>query len=531
MLLQKARIGKTAVLVTVLIILGSLTAMPLLLQADATREADSFLFLPMIYNQVETDSTPNPITESTATPTFTASPTIHPTITASVTPSSTATATPTSTPVDPYVIAMPNCGPGPNITFNLYGANWPTNQSLTVFWEGIPQMTFQANTIPGSFSTTWSFSGLINGIYTVSALSGTAGATASTQIYIPCGIQPTSTPTPTETPSPTSTPVKPYIVIMPDCGPGPTIFFYVQGYYWPVNESVTLTWNDNPMMVLQAGQHSGNFSFGWTFEGMTSGLYKVSAISGTSGITSSDYYTIPCGALITPTAMPTPEPADLVIGQPILISTPPVIAYQPLAFEVPITNTGGVDINTLFFVDLLFDPTPVHYRDVYTAVSNLAGNSSITLTITSTIGLANYLGPHQITGVVDSLDHVVEANEDNNSSPVLEIPFATPGNTPTNTPEPVGTGTISGIVRRIQGKSIPMERAAITAIDEANGIPIASTYSDANGYYELNNLPDNKTYTIQACIIIDSDSYFGVRSGQTPPNMFADIILNKQPCP
>lgn len=417
MLLQKARIGKTAVILIILILLATLAAMPLFLRAESTRGTtpEANLFLPVIYN--EDDLTPNPSANATSTPTLTASPTIHPTITASATPSAT------------------------------------------------------------------------------------------------------------------STSIEPYIVLMPDCGPGPNIFFYIQGYNWPDDESITVTWNGTPIIFLPAIQHTGSFSIAWTSEGMTSGLYMVSAVSGTNGATASDYYTIPCGAAITPTSTPTPEPADLVIGQPILISTPPVVAYQPLAFEVPITNTGGVDINTLFFVDLLFDPMPVHHSDVYAAVSGLEGHGSMTLTITSTIGLANYIGTHQITGLADSLNHVQEANENNNVSELLEIPVSMPGSTPTNTPIPTGTGKISGIVRRVQGSFIPVERAAISVIDEASGIPIASTYSDANGFYEFNNIPDDSTYTVQACIMIDNSEYFGMRSNRTPSDSLVDIFLNKQPCP
>lgn len=435
MLLQKLRNGKTAVLVTILIILGLLIAMPLLLQADATGEADGFLFLPMIYNQVETDGTPNPITESTATPTFTASPTIHPAITASATPSYTATPSPTSTPVEPYILAVPNCGPGPNIQFNFQAYNWPVDQSVTFFWQGVPQGTFQANMHTGSFNMTWSFDGLTDGIYMVSAQSGISGATASNQIYIPCGILPTNTPTPT--------------------------------------------------------------------------------------------------SISTSTNTPAPQPADLVVGQPQLISTPPIIVYQPLAFEVPITNTGDININTLFFVDLLFSPPPGHIEDSYTAVSSLAGGSTITLTITSTIGLANFLGDHQVTALVDSLDHVIEVDETNNLSAPFEITIAEPAMTPNYTATPTGGSTISGTAMVLwNGNLLPQERMHISAIEEATGQVIAVTYSDENGFYQFNSLTEGVAYTVQGCITIDNNAYFGIRTNQTPPNAFVAVFaLQSSSCP
>lgn len=512
MLLQKSQIGKTIVIFVIIILLTILAAMPLFLQADSTGETtpEANLFLPVVLS--EEDSTPDPG--------------------ANATPTATATICPQATPeiflIDP--VTSPTSELSQTLVVRLGRGEWvrASGPAGTVTVNAPDLDGLFRITVPLAANTTNDI--LVEGKV---ELVGTPGETCVYGDYILSRtvsiVQ--ESPTATFTPTPTSIPIEPYIVAVPDCGPGPNIFFLVQGYNWPVNESITLTWNDNPMIVMQADQHSDNFSFGWTFEGMTSGLYKVSAISGTSGITASDYYTIPCGASITPTVTQTPEPADLVIGQPILISTPPIITYQPLAFEVPITNTGEVDINTLFFVDLLFDPTPVHHSDVYAAVSGLDGNSSMTLTITSTIGLANYTGPHHITGMVDSLDKITETNEGNNLSPVLEIPLSIPGNTPTNTPVPNGAGSISGIVRRINVNFIPVERASITVIDETTGISIASTYSDENGYYELNNLPDDTTYTIQACIMIDNSEYFGVRVGKTPVDTFADIYLNKQQCP
>ncbi len=229
---------------------------------------------------------------------------------------------------------------------------------------------------------------------------------------------------------------------------------------------------------------------------------------------------------------PTPIPADLIIGQPIMISTPPITVYKPVSFQIPITNSGEIDINTLFFVDLLFEPPALHFSDVYSAISSLGGNSSITLTITSTIGFANFVGTHQVTGWVDSLDHISEADETNNLSDPLEVIISDFGGTPVSTSTPNGTETISGITRAMLGTDfINIERAAITVIDEVNGTAIASTYSDANGSYSVNNLPSGTTYTVQACIVIDNNEYFGVRFNRTLPDPLADIFMTQSACP
>lgn len=429
MLLQKSQIGKTAVVVILLILLGTAAALPLFLRADDAGEADRFSYLPIILYDADADSTPNPGTEATATATFTASPTIHPTITASATPSSTATPTPTSTPAEPYIVAIPDCGPGPSIQFNLQGFNWPTDQSVTLSWEGNPQAILQAGQHTGSFSFTWSFSSLSFGVYEVTAQSGINGPSFTELVAVPCELLPTVTPEPTDT--------------------------------------------------------------------------------------------------------PVPQPADLIVGQPQLMSTPPIIVYQPLAFAVPITNTGDIAIDTLFFVDLLFDPPPIHLVDSYTAVSGLAGGSTITLTITSTIGLANFLGDHQVTALVDSLDHVVEADETNNQSAPFEISISEPAMTPSTTSTPTGGSTISGVARAMLGSTfLPQERMLLSAIEEATGEVVAVTYSDENGFFQFDNLIEGTAYTVQGCIMIDNNAYFGVRTSRTPPDAFADVFaVQSASCP
>lgn len=498
------------------------------LRADSTGETtpEADLFLPVIYN--EDDLTPDPGTN--AKPTSASSQTPNPTNTPTNTPTFTATPTPWC-----------------NIQFeNEVGSNTPSVLITGDVGIEVTIINLTTNEVLGS--------GVINGPFTGHDCPGYSFISVSPRIdetnigHVLLAQQTdnlenndTTMVVDTSNPVPTSTPNAPYLAVVPDCGMGPDIQFKVKGNNWPVDQMLTLSWEGIPQIVLQANEHSGYFNMTWTFEGLSNGIYTVSALSGTNGISASDQVFVPCGILPTntptptytpmPTNTPLPSPADLVVGQPILVSTPPIIVYEPVAFQVPITNTGDTAVTSLFFVDLLFDPPATHFSDVYAAVSGLSGNSSVTLTITSTIGLANFVGTHQITGWVDSLDHVSETDETNNLSEPLDVIITEFGGTPTTTPTPDGTEKISGVVSIVEANVLPIERAAVTVIDEGSGLPIASTYSDANGFYSVGNIPSGSTYTVQACIVIDNDEYFGVRFARPAPDLFANIFASQGPCP
>ena len=378
------------------------------------------------------------------------------------------------------------------------------------------------------------------------------GVSDNNDTTIVVGAPPTATPSPTQTPVPTSTPTNTplptpsntpsgsYIVVVPDCGPGPDILFNVQGFNWPTNLSVTLSWEGVPQIVLQANQHTGSFTFTWTFDGLTDGTYTVSALSGTNGATSSDTFTIPCSGQPTPTAGPietsTPVPADLVaISPPTLISTPPIVAYQPVQFSVAITNTGDIEVADQFFVDIYLDPTtiltdriPLLESDGYSAVSSLAGGASRVITITSPFGFTNDPTNHQVYGMVDSVLQIDELSEVNNVTNPLAVTNVTPGPTPTATVPSSGVDEISGAALIVTDKAIPQFRAFITLSDGAN--IIATTTTDQNGYYQFTNIAPG-TYTVSACVQIDNSDWYGVITGISPPNSLAYIGMFEVPCP
>lgn len=407
MLLQNMRIGKTAVLITILILLGTIVALPLFILADETGETDTQQFLPIVYNQAD----------------------------GATTPTATATNCPLATP-EPFMIdpvTSPTSELSQTLTVRLGRGEWvrATGPAGTVTANDPDPDGFFRVTVPLAANQTNEI--LVEGKV---ELVGTPGETCVYGDYI----------------------------------------------------------LSNTVSIIQETPTST--------------------------------------ATATPTSTSVPQPADLVVGKPQLISTPPVVVYQPLTFEVPITNTGDLDVNTLFFVDLLFDPTPVHQVDSYTAVSSLAGGGTITLTITSTIGLANFIGDHQVTALVDSLDHVVEANETNNLSVPFEITIAEPAMTPNYTSTPTGGATISGVARAMLGGTfLVQERMRLSAIEEATGEVVAVTYSDENGFYQFDNLIEGVAYTVQGCITIDNIEYFGLRSGRIPSDQFANIFAIPGGCP
>ncbi len=353
---------------------------------------------------------------------------------------------------------------------------------------------------------------------------------------------PTSTPSPTPPPTLTPTPSGPYITIAPNCGPGPNIQFILQAYNWPVNQSVTFFWEGVSQATYQANAHTGTFTLGWSFSGLGNGTYTASARSGVNGATASALYTVPCAGQPTPTGAPTntPVPADLVaIGPPTLLSTPPIVAYQPVQFSVNITNTGDIAVNNQFFVDIYLDPTtiladriPLTESDGYSAVSGLPGGESRTVIINAPFGFENSPTNHQVYGMVDSVLQIQEVSETNNVTNPRTVLNVTPAATPTPTPTPniVGDSEISGVVFALRGTYLRQFRADVFLTDESTSQIVSRTTTDENGFYIFDTVPVG-TYTVHACIVIDNSQYFGLRTGRTPPNPYVDIFAAPGACP
>lgn len=366
---------------------------------------------------------------------------------------------------------------------------------------------------------------------------------------------PTFTPTPTFTPPPTNTPNFPYIDLSPSCGTPNNdpadVQFNVTFTNWPTNQSLTLFWEGVPELVWQAGQHAGSFVIQITKSVPQEELtYTVLAQSG-NGHTDSKFFDVPCVAFPTPTPggqpTATPKPPDLVIlGAPTLISTPPIVAFQPVQFSVPITNAGDVNVDSQFFVDVYIEPDetlvlshtiPITESDGYSAVSSLAGGEGRVITITAQLGFPNpnpTPSPQPVYGFVDSLEQIAEDIETNNiSQPPLPVINVTPAATPTPTATPGGgDDEISGAVYTFEEDDlIPQHRALISLIDDASGNVVATTESDQYGFYAFTGVPmPTTTYSLTACITIDGNEWFGFLNGIVPPNTLAILIMFEGPC-
>ncbi|HIP71955.1 MAG TPA: hypothetical protein EYH05_11250 [Anaerolineae bacterium] len=361
---------------------------------------------------------------------------------------------------------------------------------------------------------------------------------------------PTNTPTSTPTITPTYTPSNPYIILLPTCGAGPNVQFTILGFNWDTYEGIVLQWEGVNQLLIQAGTHNGNFSYTWSFSGVSDGQYEVRAYStGTGAEFDEDikYFEVPCSNIPTstpePSATPTLSPADLVMfSPPQLISTPPIVAYEPVQFSVIITNSGQTDVNSQFFVDVYLDPTniftdhiPLSESGGYVAVSSLAGGASRVLTITSPLGFQNSPASHQVYGMVDSVRQIAESVETNNISQPATVIDVTPAATPTPSPTPDGTNTIAGRVYILTTELLPQFRAVVRLVDPGlpgNGV-IGITQTDFNGVYVFNNVPTAVNpggYTVTACVYIDNTSYFGFRTGITVPNNNANLFMLEGPC-
>jgi hypothetical protein len=506
-----------------------------------------------------------PVPTAGPTPSPTPSPSTTPTNTPGPTP--TATETPTITPTDEPEIC-PVRFEGNAIAGNTYlFITGEVGSTVTIIDvdTGVTLGTAKLIARNGHFCEGFAdfqpseFSPLIEALTEGHLLVATSSDGSFDETFVigqsPTGSPtPTSTKTPIPTPSstptatPTHTPSQPYIILNPTCASGPDVQFVVLGFNWPLGEDINLFWNTSQyQLTVNKNQHNGAFSRVLTITGLANATYSVVAIS-TNLTTASTNFKVPCAVPPTPTpstATPTstPRPADLVmISPPKLLSVPPITAYQPVDFSVIITNTGEVDVNTQFFVDLYFDPTnvftsyiPITESVGFSAVSGLPSGASRVITITAPIGFKNVPNPHLAYGMVDSVNvpggQIPEPIENNNVSNPAQIAGVIPANTPTPTPtfDPSGSDFIAGIVQsRVGSQWVPQGRATVALVNSMSNI-IAITEADLNGYYIFNNVSAD-TYSIFSCIDINGVDYFGLRTGIVPPNPAANVYMLPSPC-
>jgi hypothetical protein len=248
-------------------------------------------------------------------------------------------------------------------------------------------------------------------------------------------VSPTSTATPpatatsTGTPTPSPTASGPYIQLLPNCASNSPASFTLIGGNWPTNKTVDINWfippSTSQYLTSINAPHAGTFSLNLSRPVVSGTTYQVRASAPGLGTVSVNFQ-VPCPNVPTPTPVPnatdTPSPQDLIIvGPPQLVSSPPIIGYQPVKFSMVISNTGDIDVNQLFFVDLYLDPTspitpgvtiniPLSESDGYIAISSLAGNASKVITVTADFGFENSPETHLVYGMVDSVQQVGESS-------------------------------------------------------------------------------------------------------------------------
>ncbi len=356
---------------------------------------------------------------------------------------------------------------------------------------------------------------------------------------------PTDTPVPpTETPvPPTATPHDPYVDFSAPClNPDTDLTIGVNGGSWPADEVISIYYNNVYQTRILASDHNGYFTIDLLNMTVEVGTLTIRAVA-SGGAAAENTINSPCPNFtptpVTSTPTPTDSPPDLVIiNQPVMISTPPIVEYSPVQFQVVISNTGDINVNDQFFVDLYFDPTeiftdsiPLIYSDGYLAIDSLNGGASQVITITSQQGFTGGESQREVYGMVDSLREITESQEDNNIAFALQVEVTpvTPTPSPTLEATPTGYGTVSGVVRSFNesiGKWLPQHRAKVYLQDENNpAILIGPVESNSLGVYTFNDVSVDTTYTAYACLDAGASDYIGAKPVILPPTFTANLSI------
>lgn len=366
----------------------------------------------------------------TDTPTPTATPTPTETPTATPTPTETPTSAPTSTPAPAQIVIDT---PVPAGQTSVTGSAEPGETvALRIVQTGV-----LVSVVVDS-----------NGHFLFSNLSPLlAGSTLIVQGYgqqdtaIVEGALPTATPTPGPNPNG-------YIEITPNCGPSGTQTITVNGYNWPSGYYLTIYFDTTKVYDSGTSKiRTSTFEQTFTVSNVAAGIpHTVKAQAWSRKYQSGTLayeYEVPFGC-------PCPVP-DLVVSGLQLATTLPIGTYQKVDVEVQVTNQGGADIPSLFWVDLFADtdPDPYTYAGAdYVAINGLPAGTSINFSMWVDSGFAT-TGEHTLVALVDTWNQVLETDETNNTSTPLSVTVSitNPIPTPTPTPEvpPGPAGTISGI--------------------------------------------------------------------------------------
>lgn len=340
-------------------------------------------------------------------------------------------------------------------------------------------------------------------------------------------VEPTATPNPTAappSPTPTATPTTQYIDLDPTCGPEGSVTITITGHQWPTSKGdFDIFWDGTYLKTIPA---SADFVTDITVT-VVNGSHTIMVETTKPGKKYSDSKTfeVPCAAAPTPTPAPTPSQPNLVVASVALENVGTISTYDPLTFTVAVRNVGAAAANSLFWVDLYFDPAtePPSPSDLmgevsvaWVAVSSLAQNGTISLTFNYPDGF-DTTGDHTAYALADSWDQISESDEEDNVGGPAAVPVTLEGVPPTPTPTPTpGSGDVGAISGstwlHIYGDIVPQGRVDIYLYDGAD--LMAETISDQDGNYVLADVPVG-TYTVIGETIIDGQVY-------------SDIVLNVQ---
>ena len=69
----------------------------------------------------------------------------------------------------------------------------------------------------------------------------------------------------------------------------------------------------------------------------------------------------------------------------------------------------------------------------------------------------------------------------------------------------------------------------MTLIEEETGTAVKTALSSPEGHYQFTGLPSG-LYTVYACVVVDNESYWGIRTSVRVPDAIAHVYLLPGPC-
>ncbi|OQA22313.1 MAG: hypothetical protein BWY63_00885 [Chloroflexi bacterium ADurb.Bin360] len=306
----------------------------------------------------------------------------------------------------------------------------------------------------------------------------------------------TATPTPTPTPLPTGF----YITIDPVCGPAGAQTITVRGFNWPTGNYLGIFF-DGVRLVNSASKISTS-SFVYTVNVPNATAYVQHEFKAEAW-TKKDQTGTRVALATTPFTCPCPVP-DLVVSSLELASTPPLGTFNKIDFAVNVTNQGGADIPSLFWVDLYEKVSPNPLTDTsrdYIAINGLPAGASIDFTMWVETGFAT-TGTHTITVLADTWSQIREYSESNNLSAPLVITVTQQNPVPSPTPTPAITPGPKGKIIGLTYLDMSPTNLVNVYVYDTVGRLIWSGFSRAqtlpsgnviNGYYEAELPPGDYT--------------------------------------